>query len=125
MLFIVTLTAFVGLLPYGHWQPDEYRNLVSYRRDADYFFWSRLATWSPRPVSELLVYAYLSAVDTLRQPLIAEALAVAWLILIACLVVPAFLYRRRCGGRLSDVMALPLCLLCLFLVGHPVAEMFY
>jgi hypothetical protein len=74
-LFILTVVAFAGLLPYGHWQPDEFQNLVSWRRDPAHFFWARLTTWSPRPISELLVYSYLGAVDTFHRPLIGEALA--------------------------------------------------
>ncbi|MDY1546807.1 hypothetical protein [Luteibacter sahnii] len=120
---ILILVAYAGLLPYGHWQPDEYQNIVAYRLDSAGFFWRRITTWSPRPASELLIYLYVRCVEFFRQPLIPWGLIPGWALLFTATLLPVF--QQKSGVCLGAMLTQRLTLLCLFFLGHGVAELFY
>jgi hypothetical protein len=108
--------AFAGLIPLGQWH-DEYQTLHEFHRRGIGFLWSRLLHWSPRPLSELLVYFYGLAVYHTGLPLIGAFIAPFWIALVAAVLAPV-LYGRQ--------GLLPACvLLAMLLLGHPVAEVFY
>ncbi|HXD35114.1 MAG TPA: hypothetical protein VN624_00565 [Rhodanobacter sp.] len=111
-----TLLAFAGLIPLGQWH-DEYQALHAYHQAGITFLWERLLHWSPRPLSELLVYFYGLAVYHTGLPLIGAFIAPFWIALAAAVLWPVL--RGRQG-------LLPACvLLAMLLLGHPVAEVFY
>ena len=124
-MFGVLIAACLGLLPLGHWQ-DEYWQFSRLRERS---VWTRLWRRSPRPVSEAILYVYALAVEWLQRPLIAEVLAVLWLLLLAsCFATLGFSRREARAEGLEPVRYKALLgssLLAMFLIGHPVGEMFY
>ncbi len=117
---LAVLCLHAALLPEGHWQGDEFF-CAGYAREGKLrFLWqTRITGWSPRPLSELLYYAFCRAAAALRQPLTVPFLAVLWTLLLAATLASA---RRAAPG---PRVLIGLATLCMFLLGHPVAEMFY
>jgi hypothetical protein len=72
------ILAHAGLIPAGQWQGDEYITLSAYRLGGLSHLRDQLLGWSPRPVSELLIFLYGRAVDAWRQELITPVLAGCW-----------------------------------------------
>lgn len=122
---LLVICAYAGLVPYGHWQPDEFQTVVSYRTDPINFFWHRLSTWSPRPLSEALIYLYVQAIEAAREPLITEALVLSWSLLFCAALFPLWTSGRREPAEWFALLGQRLSLLCLFLLAHGVAEVFY
>lgn len=111
-----TLIAFAGLIPAGRWH-DEYLTLHEYHQSGLDFLWHRLIQWSPRPLSEMLVYFYGLAVYHTGLPLIGAFITPFWVALVAAVLWPWIRNRR---------LLLPTAvLLAMLLLGHPVAEVFY
>ena len=119
-LCMVVFAAYLGLVPLGHWQMDEYQTIQALRSGGAEFLYQRVTSWSPRPFSEVLIYLYAQLVEARRQPMIAMALMPCWVLLgLATLLLPL---RQRDARPWLAVSA---ALLVLFFLGHPVAEMFY
>ncbi|MGI4977233.1 MAG: hypothetical protein ACRYG6_09850, partial [Janthinobacterium lividum] len=117
------LLAHAGLIVAGQWQGDEWFNFSLFRTEGTGFLLHRVLTWSPRPVSELLVFGYARAVDALHRPLVTPVLALLWGALAAC---AAMLLPGAGGGVAWRARGLVvLAVLAFFLLGHQVAEMFY
>lgn len=113
---LATVLAFAGLIPLGYWQ-DEYFTLYQFHESGLAYFGERLLHWSPRPLSEFFAYLYGLAVYRFDSPLIAEFLAVFWLLFLAAALWPV---RKNRQGFLCACV-----LTALLLLGHPVAEVFY
>lgn len=113
---LVTLLVFAGLIPLGRWH-DEYLTLHYYHASGSQFLKERLLHWSPRPLSEILVYIYALAVYQADSPLIIVFLIPFWLALVAALLGPVL----RIGGAFACASVL----LALLVLGHPIAEVFY
>jgi hypothetical protein len=124
--FLLVIIAFAGLIPLGYWA-DEFATLANIRDGGWNFFFDRLTTWSPRPISELMIFAYGRVVERLQKPLIAQSLGAMWLMLAFSMVAIPIVARRSFPSATSfcQCLLLSLGLYCLMLVGHPVAEMFY
>lgn len=120
------LAAIVGLhlalVGAGQWAADEYYNFGQLRALGGLFFRHRLLHWSPRPISESLVYVYAWVVRASAQPLIGEFLAILWVLLIAAALV--HVVRSDRAGVFARIL-LAVAVLAAFLLGHSVAEMFY
>ncbi len=118
------LLAHAGLIVAGQWQGDEWFNFSLFRSEGTGFLLHRVLTWSPRPVSEGLVFLYARAVDALHRPLVTPVLGLLWGGLAAC---AAALLPGPVGGatgrRARGLVVLAV--LAFFLLGHQVAEMFY
>lgn len=112
--------AYLGLIPLGHWQADEYQTFGSLHGSVYDFVRWRVFSWSPRPLSEIFIYAYGRLVQALGQPMVVAALLPCWMLLGAAALFPAL--RRREHRRWALV---PLAMLPMFLLGHPVADLFY
>jgi hypothetical protein len=120
-LCVSVLVAYSGFIGLGHWQ-DEYVSLKDNgSRNASVFI-ERLLHWSPRPFSEGLIFIYFLLSTKFRQPLIGLALSLPWAALFVGLF-GIFLLRYKKIG--IDGLVLMLCCGCLFLLAHPVGEMFY
>ena len=117
----LVLVAYAGLWPQGRWG-DEYFAFYVYRLAGALGEWIRLWQWSPRPVSELLIFFYWQAVRAAGLPLVAPALAAAWAILGIGLLAAAQPWAKP--GRAARG-ALVLTLPAIFLLGAPVSELFY
>ncbi len=108
----------VALLPEAHWQGDDFLGAAFARDFRSRFLWvARIGRWSPRPFSEILFYGFLRTAETLRQPVTVPFLALLWSMLLASTLVTCR------AGAIRILIGLATC--CLFLLGHPVAEMFY
>jgi hypothetical protein len=120
-ILILALAMHAALLPQGQWY-DEYFTFSFFRLYGWHGFLFRLLHWSPRPVSEILAFAYARAVDASGRPLIAPVLGLAWSVLFAFLA--AALRPWRNPGRATRA-AMVLALPALFLLAGPVGELWY
>ncbi len=119
LLMTAIVLAHAGLLPLGRWQGDEYIQCAFARDFGFSYFWSRLTGVSPRPVSEAVLFAYCRAATALGRPLIAPFLLLHWLLLAAACFAgmrwPPNVWRLLLGAAL----------LCLFVLGHDITELFF
>jgi len=111
---------YLGLVPLGHWQADEYQTFGSLQESVYEFVRWRISSWSPRPLSEIFIYAYGRLVQASGQPMVIAALLPCWTLLGAVVLFTAL--RRREHRQWALV---PLAMLPMFLLGHPVADLFY
>ena len=118
----VVIALHLGLVDAGQWSGDEYFNFSDLRLAGPSYFMHRLLTWSPRPFSEALVFAYYLAVRATWNPLIGPFLLIFWAMLIGCTLAHVFRSDRT---RILPRLLLGVAVLTSFLLGHPVAEMFY
>lgn len=122
LLCCATIAAYAGLLPAGHWQ-DEYYTFARFRDEGLSFLIERIRTWSPRPLSEVLVYLYSMVVVKTGRPLITTVLSITWLVTALAVVVLPARYAQRHDRALTATVGLALC--ALFLANHPTGEMYY
>jgi len=124
VLCLAMVGGYAALLGNGWWT-DEYLDFYLGRRDGASFWWDRVTGWSPRPVSELLLYLYSLVVAAFGRPLIVPFLGLLWLALGAALILPVWRDRGATPGRRWAQTAIRLGLLVLFLSGSQPTEMFY
>lgn len=115
--------SYAGLIGMGQWQGDEYVQIPQYRQLGFHEYVDRIFGWSPRPVSELVLWLYAEAVEHDHRPHIIPFLAVLWAIVGLATVVTIRPSSYR--GVLRYRLLLSLALLAMFLVGHPISELFY
>lgn len=119
---IVVVALHLGLLTRGSWGGDEYKTIGLYRDHGTGYLWFRFSTWSPRPLSEALIWLYATAVIEFMRPLIVPALAVFWFAAIAS-IAPA-LYRAE-PGELGPHALGAMAILVMIILGRRVAAVFY
>lgn len=127
LLLAAIVAAYAGLMPIGQWQ-DEFQTFPLFLEQGWEAVWQRVLRWSPRPVSEVILFGYAHLAAAAGAPLIPHILALLWLLLAAGVLLVPFLYRRSFGStrHFARAMLLALALYCLFLAGgHPVGEFFY
>jgi hypothetical protein len=112
----ITFFSFLGLTPLGVWH-DEFITLGHVREDGFTIIKERILHWSPRPLSEMIIWWYGRAVMHFNRPLITSALLPCWGFLVAFTLAPSAVSRK--GFVASSV------LLTLFLLGHKVDEVFF
>lgn len=122
ILAVAIVPAFAGLIPLGTWRVDEYHDFGLYRLRGWSYFFERLLTWSPRPLSEVIAGFYYLAEEGTGRQLLAPFLALMWLPL---LLGPALHVWRGRPGAVGPRLLVVAVVLCFFLVGHHVAEVFY
>ncbi len=107
---------YAGLLPLGSWR-DEFFQFHDIQQHGFQATVARLRHWSPRPLSEMLIYAYAEATNHVGRPLVTPFLAAFWALLLGAVLWPAWRHRTTLLAAVS--------LLAMMLLGHPVAEVFY
>ena len=114
------LVAHAALLPEAHWQADDFI-CAAFARDFGlrYLWRARIAGWSPRPFSELLLYVF-SRLAAARGAPTVPFLGLLWVTLLASTLVTS-----RRGPAMAVRLLIGLATACMFLLGHPVAEMFF
>ena len=118
-VMLAILGLHVALLPEAHWQGDDFLCSAFARDDGLAYLWqARIGGWSPRPLSEVVFYLYGRLAASLQRPLTVPFLALLWTLLFASTLVGM---RKWQWPRV--VIGLAAC--CLYLLGHPVGEMFY
>ncbi|CAG9255584.1 conserved membrane hypothetical protein [Paraburkholderia unamae] len=122
LTFLAAIAAYAGLISGGHWQ-DEYYNFYRLRDEGLPFLFYRILAWSPRPLSEALVYLYGIAVIQSGRPLIGWVLGITWIATVLSIVVVPACYAARRNRTIVAVAGLAL--FALFLANHPTAEMYY
>ncbi len=125
LLTAFVLILYLGLIGLGQWQADEYVDFAALRSKGWRFFYERML-WSPRPVSELLLFIYGWMVNHFHRPLIAPFLAVLWAGFLAA-GLATFVQTRGERSRDENSLALivTLTLMALFLAGGGLTEVFY
>ena len=124
------VAVYAALLPLGSWQMDEFLILNGYRERGVSYLAERVGGWSPRPLSELLLWLYQRCADWLHWHLIAVFLGGLWLLLVGAAMAAASFPRFR-GVRPRDApspiapgLAVAALLASYFLLGKP-GEVFY
>ena len=120
-LFAAIILAHAGLLPLSRWQGDEYLYVALLRQGGWHFIANRFMHWGPRPWSELLLWLFGVAVNHAHRPLSGRFVSLLWAGLGLACIAPACAPAPRRMRRL----AFGLGLFALYLVGHPLAEMFF
>jgi hypothetical protein len=111
-----------GIVGLGQWQGDEYDYAASLREQGLGFALHRVATHSPRPLSEFFICLYMEIVNSTGRPLIGPVLGLGWTIFLLGCNLPLIICY---AGRLLPRLFVGLCLTTLFLIGHPAADLFY
>ena len=128
ILFIIIALHF-GLVDVGQWANDEFSIVNSYRGNNWDPFRDRLIRWSPRPLSELLIWAYACLVNWTHQPMIGLFLGLSWLTLIFAPVISFIQVRHNFsadpGKSLAFLSLFAFGLIALFLFEHSPGELFY
>ena len=76
-VMLIVAMMHLALLPLGQWQ-DEFETFAWYRDQSVSALAIRFWIWSPRLVSELLIFVYAIACDRDRSPLFPEVLSLCW-----------------------------------------------
>jgi len=118
-----------GLVNLGQWAIDEFLVINTYRDKGWTAFVDRLIGWSPRPISEVLIWAYACLVNWIHKPLIGVFLGSLWLTLISAPLI-SFLQIRKtffseARGSLVFLSVFAFAPIALFLLGHSPGELFY
>jgi len=127
ILFLMIALHF-GLVGMGHWALDEFIVISTYRDKGWTAFVDRLIRWSPRPISEVLIWAYACLVNWTHKPFIGAFLGLLWLTLISAPLI-SFLQIRTSYSEESRRPTVSLFLfafapIALFLLGHSPGELF-
>ena len=117
-LAVLAIALYVGLIPAASWGSDEFVTFAHLRDDGFRFFLERLLAWSPRPVSDGILWGYERAVAASGRQLIVPFLLLIW----STLPIAALM---ALGVRSATAWLVTSAILALFLLGHPVAEVFY
>jgi hypothetical protein len=121
LLPALVLLAHAGLWPQGRWH-DEYFTFYVFQLAGVRGELIRLWQWVPRPFSEFLIFSYWLGVRATGVPMIAQALAAAWAILIIGFLAVARPWAKPGSvARCALVLGPP----ALFLLAAPVGELFY
>lgn len=121
LCLLIMYAAQTGL---GRWQVDEFLYFASHRDLGWRAYFERLYV-SPRPLSELLIYVYGSAVLTFNQDFVPQALLVLWGGSLFGVGAAAYATLQRLSGRLSAAIALAISPMMFVIQTSPVTEMFY
>ena len=126
LLLAAVLAAYAGLIPAGQWQ-DEFQTFPEFFEQGWAGLGTRLRNWSPRPLSELLLYMYAQAVNALGAPLIPQVLSILWALLVSSALFVPWAARRAFPSRVSlrQNLLLGLGIVCLLLSTNRPAEFFY
>jgi len=129
VILLVTIALHLGLVDVGQWAYDEFSIISSYRDNGWTAFRDRLIGWSPRPISELLIWAYACLVNWTHKPLIGVFLGLLWLTLISVPLISFFQIRKKIpmdsGRPLMFSSLFTFGLVALFLLGHSPGALFY
>jgi hypothetical protein len=118
------ILAYAGLIGLGRWSLDEYYYQYFIRHHLQTFI-DRLR-WSPRPLSEIVYYGYVSLVGALHNPFISPFLAVLWAVFLLAGLVTSLQNQREGKPVEARVhLLLALALMALFLAGGHTTEVFY
>jgi hypothetical protein len=122
LIMAAILIVHLSLLNKGSWGADEYNAIGEYRDQGFSYLWFRFWSWSPRPLSESLIWLYAATVTTLHRPLIIPALSVFWLAFLASWL-PAAIRCPR--ARLAPRILAGLAVTGFIILGQQVASVFY
>jgi hypothetical protein len=129
VILLVMIALHLGLVDLGQWYFDEFIVIGSYRDNGWTAFVDRLIGWSPRPISEVLIWAYACLVNWIHKPLIGVFLGLLWLPLIAVPLI-SFLQIRKTFSEdsrqsLAFLSLFSFTLIAFFLLGHSPGDFFY
>jgi len=129
VVLLVTIALHFGLVDVGQWTNDEFGIIASYRDKPWPALCDRVMRWSPRPVSELLIWIYAWLVNLTHKPFIGIFLGLLWLMLLSTPLI-AFLqlrmrFSRDWRGPSLYFSIFAWQLTALFLLEHSPGELFY
>ncbi len=129
VVLLATIAFHFGLVDLGQWTNDEFGIIGSYRDKPWTAFLDRLMRWSPRPISEVLIWIYAGLVNLTDKPFIGMFLGWLWLMLLLTPLVAFWQLRMTVSEdwrRPSPYFAIfAYQLIALFLLEHSPGELFY
>ncbi|MBV9673421.1 MAG: hypothetical protein JO076_11440, partial [Verrucomicrobia bacterium] len=117
-----------GLVGIGQWSFDEFSVISSYRDQGLSAFASRLWRWSPRPISEILIWIYGCLVNWTHRPLVGLFLGLLWLTLLSLPLISFVQIQKQSPTNPRSLLFLALFsfgLIAFFLLGHNLGSLFY
>ncbi|MBV8375677.1 MAG: hypothetical protein JO279_01600 [Verrucomicrobia bacterium] len=128
VILLAVIALHFGLVDLGQWALDEFSVIALYRDYGWTGFVHRLIGWSPRPISELLIWCYAYLVNWTHKPLIGLFLGSVWLTLISAPLI-SFLQIRKTSLKNSQgslfLSLFAFTTIALFLLGHSPGQLFY
>jgi hypothetical protein len=121
VLSIAVIIVHAGLIPTGQWEGDEYFAFAWLRVGGFQYFLHVIVEWSPRPFSEALKYLYYEMIMVTGSQMLVPFLMIFWVMLPACAILG---FWQSVGSRLNRGL-MSLSVVAMFLLVHPIAEMFY
>ncbi|NTF17715.1 hypothetical protein G6L37_04830 [Agrobacterium rubi] len=116
---IVIIAILGGLVKLGIWQGDEFVTGANIASDGFKALYQRVTAWSPRPFSEIMLFAYHSAVIATGDRLIPWFLSLLWGGMLVATLWPAMLARSDQRAGMAIFM---LSLLLLVIAGRHNSE---
>ena len=123
-LALACIAAYAGQLQLGRWQTDEYTVFANQRLWGWHALLTRLS-YSPRPLSEGIVFLYGSAVLGFGRGLIVPFLAIVWSSVLLAAVLAARCVLLPSPMRLAAAVGLVGSLFAFILMTNPVTELFF
>lgn len=124
VIALLCIAAYAGQLGLGRWQTDEFRLFIIERAWGWPAFGKRLA-YSPRPLSEGVMFLYGEAVLRSGRALVAPFLAGIWAGVLGCTVLAAYTALPRSPTRLIAAVGLVSALFAFVMATNDVTEVFY
>jgi hypothetical protein len=129
LIVLVTIALHFGLVSEGHWAIDEFLVVRTYKDSGWEAFADRLMEWSPRPISEALLWAYASLVNWQHKPLIGVFLGSLCLSLFLAPIISILQIRKKFSeespGPLRSLLLFAFTPIAFFLLGHSLGELFF
>jgi len=121
-VFLAILTLYLGLIPLGQWQADEYDYFGRLKTGAWQAFIERL-NWSPRPIGEMLYLGYGLLANQFRRPLTGWFLGLLWAGFLLCAALTALTTTDRARRLPTLMIGLMLAAACL--TSGALSQVFY
>ncbi|MBV9758751.1 MAG: hypothetical protein JO047_17035 [Alphaproteobacteria bacterium] len=115
------LALYAGLIGSGHWYGDEFYLVALYRDNGLAALAHHIVGWSPRPVSEPLLFLYARLVAAMGRPLIRGVLGWLWLAFLLGSVATVQWRKRGIAWR----VAAGLSLLAMMIVSRDPSQVFF
>jgi hypothetical protein len=129
LIVLLTIGLHFGLVNEGKWAVDEFLIVKSYNDNGWKAFADRLTEWSPRPISEALLWVYASLVNWQHKPFIGVFLGLLCLSLFLASLIPLLQIRKKSSedspGSLRFLLLFAFTPIAFFLLGHSLGELFY
>ncbi|APH53437.1 Hypothetical protein GbCGDNIH9_0214 [Granulibacter bethesdensis] len=121
LFLTVSIAIYARLIPLSRWQADEFITFAHNRDTGLPFLLDRFFHWSPRPVSEFILWLYYLASTALHRPMITAIIGSLW----AVLIISGLAILRRSSNKKLLQLCLCLALPAFYLLDTDPTEVFF